>query len=147
LIIKVIGKVKALDNLKQYEMSKKKKLAVVMQYSAEKIRDDAKKRAPVDLGLLKGGIHATTKYRKNSIWSNIISQAPWSSVSEFGSRPHTPPFMYIKDWAERHGLDAGAIWNSIREKGTKEHPFMGPSYQKNYKKVIRDVKRVFKDGR
>lgn len=147
MIIKVIGKKKALESLRDYEMRKKKKVAIVMEYSAKRIRDDAKKRAPVDLGLLKGGIHAITKFRKNSIWSKIISQAPWSSVSEFGSRPHTPPFMYIKDWAERHGLDPGAIWRSIREKGTKEHPYMGPAYQKNYKKVIRDVKRVFKDGR
>jgi hypothetical protein len=43
---------------------------------------------------------------------------------EMGTSPHTPPFEAIRKWAEFRGLPAGAVWMSIRQKGTKAHPFL-----------------------
>lgn len=45
-------------------------------------------------------------------------------ILELGTGPHTPPFEPIRRWAEFRGLPAGAVWMTIRQRGTKAHPFL-----------------------
>ena len=87
----------------------------------------AKTFAPVDLGKLQAGIKIQSGITPSGPFVKIEATAKHSIYVEKGTKPHTPPFSPIQRWALRHGIPAGALWMTIREKGTKAKPFMEPA--------------------
>ena len=61
---------------------------------------------------------------------------------ELGTRPHTPPWAPIAEWAEFRGLPAFPIWYSITTKGTKPHPFVHATLNKSKKHILETARRI-----
>lgn len=97
------------------------------------IQGDARRLCPVNTGLLRSSI--TVEGNFSGLYVKIGTNLSYAAPVEFGSRPHTPPFAPIRDWAEKKGLPAGAIWQSIRQHGTKPHPYLKPALDKNIDKI------------
>lgn len=55
---------------------------------------------------------------------------------EKGTKPHTPPISAIEPWARKKGIPVGAVWQSIRQKGTKANPFMEKAVANSKDKVL-----------
>lgn len=87
------------------------------------VHAEANRQAPVDRGELRAGI--TIEEKEGEVV--IAATAKHSAFAETGTRPHTPPFAPIERWALRHGIPPGAVWSSIRKRGTRAKPFMAPA--------------------
>jgi len=85
-----------------------------------------------DLGQLLQSITKQVSSTKAVIGTND-AKAPHI---EFGTRPHAAPISALQGWADRHGIPVGAVWMSIKRKGTKAQPFLLPALLKNVKKII-----------
>lgn len=109
-----------------------------------KINADAKMMAPVNTGLLRSTITVESDYANMVV--KIGTHLRYGAPVEFGSRPHTPPFAPIQDWAEKKKLPAGAIWQNIRLRGTRAHPYLRPAYDKNITEIINRVASAMAKG-
>ncbi len=100
--------------------------------SAVIVEGSAVARVAVDLAQLKGSINKDVKPTVAIVGTND-EKAPFI---EFGTRPHAAPISALKGWADRHGIPVGAVWTSIKRKGTKAQPFLLPSLTENIRKII-----------
>ena len=83
-----------------------------------------------NFGILSGSGKITPDQSSVILTREVEFDKGYAVYVEKGTRAHTPPLESIKLWAERRGLPdnaAGAIWNHIRRKGTKKHPFLEPA--------------------
>jgi len=92
----------------------------------------AKALAPSDMAELRGSINKNVT-AKNAVSGTNIDYAPYV---EFGTRPHAAPISALQGWADRHGIPVGAVWMSIKKKGTKAQPFLWPAFTGNIKNII-----------
>jgi len=141
-----------LKQLNQFGEDGARLAVAITDSTARKISEDAKLRAPVDLGALRQGIG----YDKPTVKVNtayVFSNEPYSAFVEFGTgaRVEVPAgfeqlaaefkgkksgtmddFVYaIRGWCEAHGIDtklAYVIAISILKKGLKPQPFLIPAY-------------------
>lgn len=69
------------------------------------------------------------------------SETGHAAVVEYGSRPHVAPWPFIQQWARKKSIEhlAGAIWTTIKKKGTQPHPFFAPAVKKNEKAISRAI--------
>lgn len=99
---------------------------------ADIVLSQAKALAPSDLRQLAGSLNKQVS-AKNAVVGTNIEYAPYV---EFGTRPHAAPISALQGWADRHGIPVGAVWMSIKKKGTKAQPFLLPSLTGNIRKII-----------
>jgi len=113
-------------------------VAAVGQLTAE-AQAEAQLQSPTLTGGLRGAIGATVAATAASTVGIVAAVAPYSRYVEEGTGPqhvpgsrdtYTPPFSRIASWATARGLSPGAVWASIRRKGTRAHAFMRPAAQK-----------------
>lgn len=95
----------------------------------------AKGYAPSLTGAMRSAI-ATVPASMETLTAVVSAPIPYSRFVESGTgpqhvpdarSPYTPPFAPIESWARARGLSPGAVWQSIRAKGTRPHPFMEPA--------------------
>ncbi len=96
----------------------------------------AKRLAPYRTGNLRRSIVSQATALQGGTAAIITAAAKYARPVEYGSKPHTPPFGAIQRWARRKGLSAGAIWMTIRRRGTKPHPFMEPALKQRQGSVV-----------
>jgi hypothetical protein len=63
----------------------------------------------------------------------------------YGSDHGLPPIEELKDWADRHGVDAGALAVSIMERGgVRGQPYLHPAAEGKRSSIPRDFKNAIK---
>lgn len=76
----------------------------------------------VDTNEFIQSIHQKTKANSKGV-ETTIKPSPkadkYTLPLEAGSKPHSAPIEALRGWAERHGVPVGAVWWSIKTKGTK----------------------------
>lgn len=93
--------------------------------SAFEIEGQAKDRAPVDTGRLRASIATSLGILNKGLSSVVSTNVSYAGYVHEGTKPHTPPYQAIKDWAKRKGIDKPYfVWKKIQKKGTKGTPFM-----------------------
>lgn len=82
-------------------------------------------------GTLKRAFYPELRGHGAQLKGVVVNPMEYALPVELGTKPHTPPLDAIKRWAQlKLGLSgkelrraAGAIWATIRRKGTEAHPF------------------------
>jgi hypothetical protein len=109
------------------------------------VQRSAAKDAPVDRGVLRASIHPEVAVRANVIQGIVGSNVKYAPMQELGTRPFTPPWTPIFQWAMRKtkgdrrsagALAAGTIM-SIRARGIKAKRFLQDAIEKNAGKIYR----------
>lgn len=114
-----------LSDYASYFHNRERDLKDFIKRSLERVGDAGEvkmmRSAPKDRGG-GGGLISRISARMDSPTQISIAprmQSPYPIVMITGSRPFYAPFSPIKRWARRKGLPAGAIWQSIAQKGIK----------------------------
>ena len=105
--------------------------------SADIVLSQAKALSPSDMAELRGSLNKQVT-AKNAVVGTNAEYAPYV---EFGTRPHAAPISALQGWADRHGIPVGAVWQSIKRKGTKAQPYLLPSLTANIRKIIAVFKK------
>jgi HK97 gp10 family phage protein len=112
--------------------------------SALLVEADAVMRAPVNDGQLRNSIRVRQVGTGTKARFEVFVGAAHGQFVEFGTRPHAAPFNAIKDWADRNGIDNWfGVWKSIKEHGTKPHPFLRPAFYINEQTIKAEIKNAF----
>ncbi len=142
-------------NLKINEV--KKDVQKEISTTANEIRNGAVQAAPTNLGHLRTSIEIQYQNQMLSAW--IGSNLKYAAAIEKGRRGGWLPFPPILEWVKKKGI-AGSfsiktkkaskskssqaavktaayfIWKSIKEKGFKAKPFLGPAYDRAIPKFL-----------
>ena len=125
--------------LKKYPEESVKEFKEAIGKSLSYIEAMAKLKCPVDRGRLRSSF----KQEIVGLRGKLEVGAKYGIFVEKGTRPHTPPFKAIERWARRKGLPAGAVWMSIRMKGTKAHPFFEPAIKESREMISKFFREAF----
>jgi len=122
------------------EMVEKDKEATFkgMVKTGYRVEGEAAKKCSVDFGRVRNSLSVEGDATKMEV--RVGTNVKYAPFVEFGTRPHTPPFNVIQEWAIRKGISPGAVWTAIRRKGTKPHPFLRPAFASQIGYLIRDIK-------
>lgn len=109
------------------------------------VQRDARKNAPVDRGVLRASITPEVAVRANVVEGVVGSNVKYAPYQELGTRPFTPPWMPIYQWALRKtkgdkrsaGALAAAAIISIRARGIKARRFLQGAVEQNAGKIFR----------
>jgi HK97 gp10 family phage protein len=107
-----------------------------LQNATLTVEAEAKQMAPKATGTLRRSITSAVKPISGTPAGIVSAPVRYAQAVEYGSKPHTPPLQPVQRWAKRKGLPGGAVWMSIRKRGTKPHPFMEPAFTNNKESVI-----------
>lgn len=91
------------------------------------IQSQAREKAPVDTGRLRGSIGVESPSDRQRI---IGANTDYAEYVETGTRPHFPPPSALEGWAARHGYGPGGgflVARAIARSGTKAQPYMKPA--------------------
>lgn len=94
--------------------------------AANHLQGGARKRSAVDEGLLRNSIGVSSP---NASTRSVGPSAKHGIDVEKGTPPHKVSVREIQGWARRKGLNPYAVAESIKKRGTKPQPFMGPAAQ------------------
>jgi HK97 gp10 family phage protein len=111
--------------------------------TANAIRDDAKKFAPVALGKLRASI----KVVKDGDTYTVVVGVPYGAYVEYGTRPHHPPGKNLSPWASKVLGDANAGYSvayTIADFGTPAQPFLRPAVERNKSTLSKKIKTVLR---
>jgi hypothetical protein len=86
--------------------------------SAERVRDQAKRKAPVDVGRLRSSLAIEVEKKPLPLWAKIGTNVAYAKPVEFGTgllsdapdskhRRYFPPPAALEKWALRHGFQSG----------------------------------------
>ncbi len=89
----------------------------------KRIADDLRQRI-IDEGLISSGELYDSVAYKISGEDILIEGADYMIAVDKGSKPHSAPVDKLTPWAEMNGINPWALWYSIKENGTKAHPFL-----------------------
>lgn len=79
-----------------------------------------------------GDLRQSVKYQVGKLEASIGPTAKHAQYVEHGTKPH---WTSVKDgtplakWAKAKGISPFAVQRSIAKKGTKAHPFVGPTFK------------------
>jgi HK97 gp10 family phage protein len=100
------------------------------------VEADAKRRAPVKDGFLRGSIASRVDRETATIYTDI----EYAQAVEYGTRPH---IITVK--SARVLSDGKRVFGtSVNHPGTKAQPYMRPAIDKNRKKLIELYRKVFR---
>lgn len=164
------------DGFKELEKRLKKaapeirvKVDAAAEAVAQEIAEDAKLRAPIDMGTLRGSIAPVPTEGGWKVVANSTGAAPYAPFVEFGTGARfdkTIPAEWaavaakfkgtrtgsfedgldsIKQWCRRNGIEedqAYFIFVSILRNGLKPRPYLWPAYVTNVVKFLNDVEDI-----
>jgi len=113
-----------------------------MYISTEKVKNEARKRVPVDTGNLRRSIRDIVQVSDKEVSGIVGPTEPYGAPVEYGSKLHFPPVGALKRWAEKRGINPYALAVSISRKGTKPHPFLIPAFQEKAKEIVEEFKNA-----
>jgi len=108
------------------------------------VQRDAMKNAPVDRGPLRASITPQVAVRHNTVEGIVGSNKVYGPAQELGTRPFTPPWTPIFEWALRKlkgdrkaagGLTV-AVRAAIRARGIKAKRFLQRAVEDNAEKIM-----------
>lgn len=126
--IKIEGLAELQRDIKKAGGDAKPLVKAALANSAERTKQEMRRRAPHATGTLQRSILPEVKYPIAEVKAN----ENYAAAIEFGSRPHTPPYKAIERWTSKKGIPGSAIWpiiKHIEKKGTKKQPFFVPGYE------------------
>jgi len=100
----------------------------------------AKKKAPAKEGDLRQKIRS--EIQKGTLTGTVISGADHSAPVEFGSKPHV-----IRAWNKKvlANVNTGQFFGKkVNHPGTSPQPFLEPAVRYGYKKLIDNIKKLFR---
>lgn len=103
---------------------------------------DARKKAPVDRGFLRGAGMVTSF---SPLKGKLENTAPYAKFVHDGTKPHFPPLHAIEPWARRHGIPPFLVARSIAKKGTKAIPFFQEAVDENEKNINNIFEKAVKN--
>lgn len=126
---------------RRYPEAATAKLTSLIEASAVDVQRDMRIAAPVGYS---GDLRRAIKYRMNkaSLTAEITPDVSYAQGVEEGTRPHWVSVREgspLRRWAVQKGINPYAVQKSIAKKGTKKHPFVGPTFDKAQNYVPRDV--------
>ncbi|MFM1581213.1 HK97-gp10 family putative phage morphogenesis protein [Helcococcus bovis] len=137
---------KKLDKLKDLGIKR------VIEDATARVRDEARKNAPVDTGALAQSIRYRSEKKNKSNYRGIVyTNNEYSSYVEFGTgpvgqanhqgiSPEVKPRYSPKGW--KYFDEKQEKW--IYTKGQKAQPFMYPALKDNEKKIKKFISRELK---
>ncbi|MVZ62146.1 HK97-gp10 family putative phage morphogenesis protein [Sphingobacterium humi] len=163
-------KIKGLDQLqkklnKQSQKQIIKKIGNEFQVSAQKVRNSAIGRVPVDQGYLRNSINVEGK---DLLWI-VYASAGYAGYQEFGTKTKVdvPAEMQseaekfrngklsegdfkkaIAEWMKRKGIPKEALWPimaKIMKVGVNPQPFMHPGFKDGTKGLEKRIEDILKD--
>lgn len=63
----------------------------------------------------------------------------YAAPVEYGSKPHSAPIDALQGWADRHGIPVGAVWYSIKTKGTQPRWVFRDTFEDVQQKVDSEI--------
>jgi hypothetical protein len=89
----------------------------------QSIVTDLRKRIVAEKLIDSGNLYKSILYR---VQNNLIEidGADYIMAVDKGTKPHSAPVDKLTPWAVNHNISPWALWYSIKEKGTKAHPFL-----------------------
>lgn len=112
---------------------------LVLKYVSTELWRDLGIEAPKDQGELAGSFRSTQQ--DENTWLINSGRSYALAVNE-GSRPHTPPWDPIAKWAERHGLEPGAVWHNIKTYGTAPNNYVDRAIESANRRVDEFIRRA-----
>ena len=121
------------------------------------IESEAKKRAPVDRGLLRAGITNEVDTAPIPQWARIGTEVAYGPFMEFGTgrnsdgpspkSSHSPPGAALAGWGARHGGASGfAIAAAIRKRGgLKPRRFLRGAIEGNNDRIVAIIAGAFRN--
>jgi HK97 gp10 family phage protein len=111
---------------------------------------DARKNAPVDRGRLRASITPEVVTQANVVQGIVGSNVVYAPFVELGTRPHTPPWTPIFEWAmrklkgDRSGARAlaASVRASIRARGTIAKRYLERALEDNAPKIFKILGNV-----
>lgn len=163
-------KIKGLEQLqkklnKQSQKELIKKIGNEFEVSANKVRNSAIKRVPVDQGYLRNSINVEGK---DLLWI-VYASAGYAGYQEFGTKTKVdvPAEMQseaekfrngklsegdfknaIAEWMKRKGIPKEALWPimaKIMKVGVNPQPFMYPGFKDGTKGLEKRIEDILKD--
>ena len=161
---KISLKIKGLDELKK-KLGKQGQEIVLreirdeIEVSANKVRNEAIKRVPVDQGYLRNSINVEGR---DMLWI-VYASAGYAAYQEFGTKTKVeiPAEMQevasqfkgkklsegkfkeaIADWMRRKGIPEEALWPimaKLMSVGVNPQPFMYPGFKQGTKNLQKDI--------
>lgn len=99
--------------------------------AAVDVQRELRVRSPVGA---TGNLRRSIRYSFSTglVEAVVEPEAPYAEAVEYGSRPHwtsAAPGSALARWAKMRGINPYAVQKSIARKGTRAHPFVGPTYR------------------
>lgn len=154
---RIVVEVKGLDKLLKKigaEAILGKPLRGAFFASGAVLEGEAKRRAPVDQGLLEASITHQEDPSSIPLWGRMGTNVKYAPYMEYGTgrnsdgpggkQYHNPPAKALEGWARRHGIEGGgaAVAAMIRRKGgLKPRRFLRGALEAKQAEVI----RIFED--
>lgn len=125
-------------------------VTTAIQNSALSVERRAKNLAPKMTGTLKRSLTSEVT-TINGVPSGIVgSPLKYARAMEYGAgpsaikpqKPFTPPSAPILAYAAKKGLttqEGWALWQSIRKKGIKPHPFLVPAFDEKQQSITERI--------
>ena len=164
---KISLKIKGLDELKKKLGKQGQEIVLIeirdeIEISANKVRNEAIKRVPVDQGYLRNSI---TVEGRDMLWI-VYASAGYAAYQEFGtkSKVEIPAEMQevasqfkgkklsegkfkeaIADWMRRKGIPEEALWPimaKLMSVGVNPQPFMYPGFRQGTKNLQKDIDNI-----
>lgn len=117
----------------------------LIESSAIDVQREMRIKAPVGAS---GDMRRAVKYRLDpaNLSAEIYPDEPYAEAVEKGTRPHwtsARPGSSLYRWATHKGINPYAVQASIAKKGTRPHPFVGPTFERTQVSVPRDIVKGF----
>lgn len=124
------------DSVTKEEFYARVKIAI--RIFGEYLVQEIAEKAPVNEGYLKNNI----RLGETSDTMVEIVMPDYALYVEYGSNPHMPPVDAIAEWAKQKGIGEEFAWPialSIKERGTKAHPFIRPVLKNRLKPLFEEA--------
>lgn len=110
-----------------------------MVASSKIVEATQREMAPKFSGTLIGSIASTI----TATSATIGPRAPYAQYVERGRGPgKPPPVSAVEPWARAHGIDPFLLARAIGRRGTKPHPFVQPSLERNVSRIVAEFQNV-----
>jgi HK97 gp10 family phage protein len=145
--IEIIGVKATIENLSRINQ-RLSNMDGAMKKATTVVTASAKRKAPVDTGLLRASITPSVKSSGKETIGIVGSNVKYAPFMELGTRPHFPPIAALETWARRHGMSAYVVCRAIARRGLRARRYLGRALDENVRRISRifadEVKRIVK---
>jgi len=138
--MKIKGYDELIKKLRALGKEGQKRIAETTEVNAREIEANAKRLAPVDLGVLRNNIKAFAMSDERwKIKANALGNAPYSAYMEFGTGGEVEVPAELKEVAIQFK------GKGVRKVNIRPRPFLYPAFVKGRNQYIKDLEADLKD--